>query len=374
MKEALSELKAVAKDDSGLAARGVVELAERIWPVLQPIDSSSGMLGTAVRNVLTACIPIFANARLSVEDRQALLQRLFEAIQEDGVSYLAPLADAWGELCATKQIASQWADQLISTVRRTWDGGRYQGYFSGTTPCLSALLKADRHTELWELLQLCPVKMWDYAKYGFDSLLAQGKKADAIQYAEQMATGINQPIGMINEACESVLLSSGLYEEAYRKYGLEWTRRNSNLATFKALAKKYPSFDRRRILEDLIAQSPGNEGSWFATAKDIGEFDLALELAEKSPCDPKTLNRAAMKYLESNPEFATRVAQISLRWLCEGYGYEITSLDVLDAFRTCLLAGEKLGRREATLSRMREIINGLSLDGGFVKSVLKQVF
>jgi hypothetical protein len=81
-----------------------------------------------------------------------------------------------------------------------------------------------------------------------------------------------------------------------------------------------------------------------------------------------------MKYLESNPEFATRVAQISLRWLCEGYGYEITSLDVLDAFRTCLLAGEKLGRREATLSRMREIINGLSLDGGFVKSVLKQVF
>jgi len=81
-----------------------------------------------------------------------------------------------------------------------------------------------------------------------------------------------------------------------------------------------------------------------------------------------------MKYWESNPEFATRVAQISLRWLCEGYGYEITSLDVLDAFRTFLIAGEKLGRREATLSRVWEIINGHNLDGGFVKSVLKHVF
>lgn len=124
-----------------------------------------------------------------------------------------------------------------------------------------------------------------------------------------------------------------------------------------------------RILQDLVALSPGLEVTWFATAKDLGEFALALELAGKSPCDPKTLNRAAMKHLESKPEFTLEVALVSLRWLCEGYGYEITSLDVLNAFRACMAAAEKLGRQEATLTRIRELLNGHSHDGGFVRNV-----
>ena len=42
----------------------------------------------------------------------------------------------------------------------------------------------------------------------------------------------------------------------------------------------------------------------IATAREIGLFDLALELASRSPCDPKTLTRAARDYLETEPAFA----------------------------------------------------------------------
>lgn len=371
LKEALTEIKAVNKWNSSLAAQGVVDLAERIWPSFAPIDTSSGMLGTAVYNTLIACIPIFSKSELSPKERQPLLERLFEALQQDGVDYLSPLGDQWGDLCASDEIASQWANFLMPTLRRCWSDEQPGSHFSGATACLSALLRAKRHSELNELLQICPVKMWDYTKYKFDSLVSQGRKAEAIRFAQQMASEINAPMARIQEACEGVLLSSGLYLEAYEKFGLTWTQRNSNIATFRALVKKYPQIDEKRILRDLVAQTPGEEGKWFAAAKDLGDFDLALELATLSPCDPKTLNRAAEKYSESNPEFSMRVALISLRWLCEGYGYEITNFDVIAAYMHCLNSAAKIGLRHEAISKMLEIIEKHSHDGFFVRDSLK---
>lgn len=371
LKEALAEIKAVNKWNSSLAAQGVVDLAERIWPAFAPIDTSSGMLGTAVYNTLIACIPIFSKSELPYKERQPLLERLFEALQQDGVDYLSPLGDHWGYLCASDEIASQWANFLMPTLRRCWSDAQPGSHFSGATACLSALLRAKRHSELNELLQICPVKMWDYTKYEFDSLVSQGRKAEAIRFAQQMASEINAPMARIQEACEGVLLSSGLYLEAYEKFGLTWTQRNSNIATFRALVKKYPQIDKKRILRDLVAQTPGEEGKWFATAKDLGDFDLALELATLSPCDPKTLNRAAEKYSESNPEFSMRVALISLRWLCEGYGYEITNFDVIAAYMHCLNSAAKIGLRHEAISKMLEIIEKHSHDGFFVRDSLK---
>lgn len=189
-----------------------------------------------------------------------------------------------------------------------------------------------------------------------DGMILFNKRNYRVRYADQMADEVNEPIGRIYEACEQVLLSSGLYEEAYQKYGLMWTERNSNLATFRAIAKKYPQIDKKRILRDLIAEVPGDEGKWFATAKDLGEFDLAIELVPKSPCDPKTLNRAASKYLESNPEFAMNSALASLRWLCEGYGYEITNFDVIDAYKLCMDASKLIGQEEQLKSHIERLM------------------
>ena len=51
--------------------------------------------------------------------------------------------------------------------------------------------------------------------------------------------------------------------------------------------------DKSQILNDLIATTPGEEGNWFATAKELRLYELALELANRTPCDLKTLTRAA---------------------------------------------------------------------------------
>ena len=48
LKEAVSEIKKVAKSDPIAAADGAVSLMERICPALQGIDGSSGALGNAV--------------------------------------------------------------------------------------------------------------------------------------------------------------------------------------------------------------------------------------------------------------------------------------------------------------------------------------
>ncbi len=117
-----------------------------------------------------------------------------------------------------------------------------------------------------------------------------------------------------------------------RRYGLSAAVGNSYIARFRAVAKRYPEKDKLQILADLIATTPGEEGKWFATAKEIRLFELALELANRSPCDPKTLTRAARDYLDMEPDFALGSAMAALRWLSEGWGYEVTSIDVVEAY------------------------------------------
>jgi len=52
LKEAVSEIKAIAKSDPVTAGEGAVLLMERIWPAFQDIDTSSGALGTAIVRTL----------------------------------------------------------------------------------------------------------------------------------------------------------------------------------------------------------------------------------------------------------------------------------------------------------------------------------
>ena len=129
-----------------------------------------------------------------------------------------------------------------------------------------------------------------------------GKKAEALAYAEA-TRGLNSPDGQIARACEAILLSSGLADDAYRRYAREANQGATYLATFRAIAKKYPHIVPETILRDLIAASPGEPGKWFAAAKDAGLFDLAIDLATTSPTDPRTLTRAARDFAQKQPEF-----------------------------------------------------------------------
>jgi len=59
---------------------------------------------------------------------------------------------------------------------------------------------------------------WHYRRYGVETLLAMDRKAETVQYAEA-SRGLNQPDFVIDQACEDILISSGLHDEAYRRYG-----------------------------------------------------------------------------------------------------------------------------------------------------------
>jgi hypothetical protein len=113
LKEAVTEIKRVAKADPVTAADGAVTLMERIWPALEHVDSSSGALGGAVGWTLNELLPIVIDAPADRETRDRWLDRLYQAIQEDGVDYLYLVQERWGDLCGSAELASHWADEFL---------------------------------------------------------------------------------------------------------------------------------------------------------------------------------------------------------------------------------------------------------------------
>ncbi len=55
--------------------------------------------------------------------------------------------------------------------------------------------------------------------------------------------------------------------------------------------------------------------------------------------------------MDANPAFALEVGLAALRWLGEGYGYEITADDVWAAYSHTIRAAERLGRHDEVRER-----------------------
>jgi hypothetical protein len=79
MKEAVSEIKKVARTDAALAGEGAVELLCRLYPACEHIDGSSGSLGTALNRTVAALIPILIQADWDMNTRGRWLEDLYEA-------------------------------------------------------------------------------------------------------------------------------------------------------------------------------------------------------------------------------------------------------------------------------------------------------
>lgn len=371
IKQAVIEIKRVAKKDPVLAAEGAISFLERVSPALEYVDSSSGSIGVAVNNAIAELVLIITNAPADSKMRETWIERLFEAYQNDDIPYIEGLGDHWGELCASKEIASAWADRFIDLVKLAWSPEpNRRGLFKSTINCLSALVAAERYDDVLTLLELAPYKMWHYRQYGVKALAAKGKNAEAIRYAEE-GRGLNDSPVAIARACEEILLSSRLVDEAYRRYGLEANQAGTYLSTFRAVAKKYPHKPVSEILADLVKTTPGNEGKWFAAAKDAGLYDEALALASRTPCDPNTLARAARDFAEEKPAFAVGAGLLSISWLVQGYGYEVTSADVWAAYRATITAAERHGTSIEVKTRIRELV-AAEHAGGFIVKVLGQ--
>ena len=367
IKEAVSEIKKVARRDPVLGGEGAVVLLERLSPALEQVDSSSGSIGKAVNNAISALVPLIAAAPSDAKTRDRWLQRLWAAHEADRIPYIETLTDYWGELCGSPEVASAWADDLIGITRMARSSDpNLRGHFHGTAACLSALYRAERHEEILDILK--SERMWHYRRWAVMALAALGRKAEAIQYAES-CRGPWTPDGEVDAICEEMLLSSGLVDEAYTRYGLRANRAGTYLATYRAVAKKYPHKKPADVLADLVATTPGQEAKWFAAAKDIGLYDEALALAQNGPCDPRALTRAARDLAENQSSFAATAGLLALEGLAQGYGYDVTAADVWAAYQHTMRAAEYAGRSDEVRDQIRQLAESES-PGGFVTSIL----
>jgi hypothetical protein len=367
VREATTEIRKAARRDPVLAAEGAVTLLERLSPALESVDSSSGAIGTAVNRAIAELVPVVAGAPVDPATREAWLERLWAALEADQIPYIESLGDRWGELCASQQVASAWADRLIGITRLALSPDKsVRGHFTGTSACLSALHQAERYAETVDLLQADTI--WPYKRWAVKALAAMGRKAEAIRYAES-CRGPWAADTEVDLECEAILLSSGMIGEAYERYGLRANRGATYLATFRAVARKYPHKAPDEVLADLVKTTPGDEGKWFAAAKEAGLYDEALALASRTPCDPRTLTRAARDLAEEQPAFAVGAGLLALRWLVLGYGYEITGADVWAAYSSTLKAAEASGKGNEVRERIKQLV-GAEPPGGFVSRVL----
>ena len=359
LKAAVSEIKKVAKTDPVAAGDGVVSLMERIWPAFQDIDTSSGALGTAVSRTLDELIPILIAAPADHAITRTWLERLFEAVQNDGVQYLAPVEDRWGEIARYPDLINDYADRLLWMVRRAWANHNGFEYVTGTAICLSCLLEAGRYAELQELLATSRSKFWSWHRFGAEALVRQGLWEAAIAFAESVRDTANSPYEdrSIDRFCEDLLIRHGRSNEAYRRYGLVAAGGTTNLATFRALTKRYPDRDRRQTLIDLV-KTRGDKGKWFAAAKDAGFLDIALECAELSGVDPSTLVRAARDFCDKEPRFAAVVGLLAIRHLLAGGGYDPQVSEAADAATHLLAAARQIGAVDWARAELGKLADG----------------
>lgn len=373
IREAVSEIKKVRRRDPVLAAEGAVLFLERLSPAIMNVDGSSGAIGNAVKKAVEDLASVIAAAPADDEVRDKWLARLWKAIQEDEMPYIESLADYWGDMCVSAERASRWADELQAALRtmmeiKEREGGRFL-HLQGMDACFSSLLKAGRNEEILQLIDGGPRSFRFHRMWEVRALLAMGKKARALRYAEESRDGYSSSTE-ISRKCQEILLSSGLCEEAYERYALEANWKSTYLATFREVVRKYPHKEKEEILEDLVASTPGEEGKWFAAAKWAGLYERAVELANASPCDPKTLARAARDLAQDQPRFAVEAGIAAIRWLVEGYGYDITNLDVIGAFDYTMQAAENAGCSQETFSRIRELVAGEKSEDRFVTRYL----
>jgi predicted Zn-dependent protease len=315
IKEAVAEIRKVARKEPVLAAEGAIQFLQKVSPALQDVDSSSGALGNAVNRAIQELVPILAKAPVELRVREAWLNKLWEAHADDQVPYIEYLGDLWGELCAHKELAARWADETISFVE----------------------------------------KSWSYREWGVKALIAMGKADEALQYAEA-SRGLNVSEEWIARAAEEIMFAAGRTDEAYQRYAFAANQGTTYLSTFRAIARKYPDKLPADILRDLISAHPGREGKWFAAAKDAGEYDLALELVQTSPADINTLLRAASDFKVSRPMFALGTAMASLRWILAGQGYDVTAVHVLAAASIIEEASERLRQRELAFEQLQSLL------------------
>jgi hypothetical protein len=372
MKEAVSEIKKVARTDSALAGEGAVELMCRLYPACEHIDGSSGSLGTALNKTIAALVPILITADWDMNARGRLLEDLYEAVCNDGWSILSQVEDCWGEICVYPGLANLWADRLVPFLKDVWSGAS-SGHVTGDGICLSCLLYTQRYDELRQLIALDRFKLWSNGRFWAAALVKQGEIDVAIAYAESIRDFHEGKYdnASIDDFCEKTLLEAGRAEEAYDKYGLRIREYGTYVSIYRSLVSKYPQRDARQILLDLMAKT-GERGKWFAAAKDAEFLDIALACARSGQADPATLLRATRDFADREPQFAVEVGIESIKALLSGTSYELpTGADVAAYYHAVMaVAGRHAMKEQAKAELSRVALGGGASGGGPLREAL----
>lgn len=363
LKSASSEIRAVARIDPVLAAEGVIALAQRIWPAFEHIDTSSGALGNAVRRTLEELLPVLIEAPADEKTRAKWLEQLRETIEDDGVDYLAPIADCFGQIAAYPDLKNLHADRDLDMITAAWsDHVRFIHVSTGSLT-LSCLLEAGRYDELLALLARKKTHLWFDEKFGAEALLRQGREDEALAYAEALLQGDRRPRGHheIAQFCEYILVAQGREQEAYRRYGLPTVSGNTYVAMWRALVKRYPDLDARMVLEDLI-EAQGCKGKWFAAAKTAKYLDIALDCAAETDAAPATLIRAARDFVIKEPAFAAQIGLHAIGHLLAGRGYEPNPLLIDEAVNHVIAASERIEKSGWALQALKSLASNTATD------------
>jgi hypothetical protein len=336
-----------------------VVLVERIWPAFTHIDTSSGSLGAAVHRTLEQLLPILIDTPADEATRGKWLERLRDAIADDGVDYLSPIADRFGEIATFPILLERHADRDLDLIRMVWSDQTSFGHVTTATLTLSCLLEAGRYEDIFGLLLLQKTRMWHYEKYGAYALVRQGLDDKALMVGTVLLRSNKQTWGAqdIQRFCEDILTRQGKSEEAYQQFGLPSAAGNTWLAMWRDLVKRYPNRDPRLVLEDLIALH-GGKGKWFATAKTAGFLDIALECAADMEAAPATLLRAARDFSQKEPAFAAQVAVYAVSQLLADRGYDAIPLDIDEALGYLMVAADKIGQRSWAIAQLTHLARG----------------
>jgi len=121
------------------------------------------------------------------------------------------------------------------------------------------------------------------------------------------------------------------------------------LNIYRAICRKYPTIDKRRVLLDCMNRTP-EKGKWFASAKEAGFLDLALECAHSSGANADVLLRACRDFAKKDPDFAVEVGiQGIIRLITEVFYEEVFPVDVIDAYQQV----EKIAREAGKLDEFK---------------------
>lgn len=354
LREAVSEIKRVARKDPITAADGVVALFERLWPALRGIDTSSGRLGLAVDRAIGDLIPILIDAPADPPTRGRWMERLYEAVRDDGVDFLFPVECRWGEICASPELVDYWIEFLLPGLELCQRVGGRGDFYEGETICLSCLLEGKRYEKLREVVHSRRFSYWPLDRFWGEALLRMGRVDEAVTYAESRQPEEHESQS-IHRFCERALIEDGQRDEAYREYGLAIRSGSTYLASYRAIVKKYPERDPEQILRDLVDTSL-ERGKWFAAARQAGYLEIARDCARSGPVEPKTLVTAARETLEPDPGFSYEIALRALDTMLQGYGYELEVIDIYPAFNILFQAADAMGVSDWAAASVSELL------------------